>query len=96
MFVALLRLDLRLPDASSLKDKRSVVKGLAAALRKLNCAVAEVDHQDLRQRARLAGAPGAGAGFPARRVVVGAAGEAERTPGVELLSSDVTVYGPED
>ena len=33
MFVALLRLDLRLPDASSLKDKRSVVKGLAAALR---------------------------------------------------------------
>ena len=54
MFVALLRLDLRLPDASSLKDKRSVVKGVAATLRKLNCAVAEVDHQDLRQRATLA------------------------------------------
>jgi uncharacterized protein YlxP (DUF503 family) len=77
MFVALLRLDLRLPDASSLKDKRSVVKGLAAALRKLNCAVAEVEHQDLRQRTTLAREP-------------------ERTPGVELLGSDVTVYGPED
>jgi len=60
MFVALLRLDLRLPDASSLKDKRSVVKGLAAALRRLNCAVAEVDHQDLRQRATLAVATVAG------------------------------------
>ena len=44
MFVALLRLDLRLPDATSLKDKRSVVKSLVADLRKLNCSVAEVDH----------------------------------------------------
>jgi uncharacterized protein YlxP (DUF503 family) len=96
MFVALLRLDLRLPDASSLKDKRSVVKGLAAALRKLNCAVAEVDHQDLRQRATLAVATVAGEGFHARRVLVAAEREAERTPGVELLASDVTMYGPED
>ena len=96
MFVALLRLDLRLPDAASLKDKRSVVKGLAAALRKLNCAVAEVDHQDLRQRATLAVATVAGEGFHARRVLVAAEREAERTPGVELLASDVTMYGPED
>jgi uncharacterized protein YlxP (DUF503 family) len=85
MFVALLRLDLRLPDATSLKDKRSVVKGLAAALRKLNCAVAEVDHQDLRQRATLAVATVAGEGFHARRVLVAAERETERTPGVELL-----------
>ncbi|HET6815113.1 MAG TPA: DUF503 domain-containing protein [Actinomycetota bacterium] len=96
MFVALLRLDLRLPDASSLKDKRSVVKGLAATLRRLNCAVAEVDHQDLRQRATLAVATVAGEGFHARRVLVAAERETERTPGVELLASDVTMYGPED
>ena len=96
MFVALLRLDLRLPDATSLKDKRSVVKGLAAALRKLNCAVAEVDHQDLRQRATLAVATVAGQGFHARRVLVAAEREAERTPGVELLGSQVTLYGPDD
>jgi uncharacterized protein YlxP (DUF503 family) len=96
LFVALLRLDLRLPDASSLKDKRSVVKSLAAALRKLNCAVAEVDHQDLRQRATLAVATVAGEGFHARRVLVAAEREAERTPGIELLASDVTMYGPED
>ena len=96
MFVALLRLDLRLPDAASLKDKRSVVRGVAAALRKLNCAVAEVDHQDLRQRTTLAVATVAGEGFHARRVLVTAEREVERTPGVELLSSDVTMYGPED
>ena len=96
MFVALLRLDLRLPDASSLKDKRSVVKGVAAALRKLNCAVAEVDHKDLRQRATLAVATVAGEGYHARRVLVTAEREVERTPGVELLGSSVTLYGPED
>ena len=96
MFVALLRLDLRLPDAGSLKDKRSVVKGVAATLRKLNCAVAEVEHQDLRQRATLAVATVAGEGFHARRVLVTAEREVERTPGVELLGSQVTLYGPED
>ena len=53
MFVALLRLELRLPDATSLKDKRAVLRSLSADLRKLNCAVAEVDHQDTWQRAQL-------------------------------------------
>jgi uncharacterized protein YlxP (DUF503 family) len=73
-----------------------VITSLAAALRKLNCAVAEVDHQDLRQRTTLAVATVAGEGFHARKVLVAAEREAERTPGVELLGSDVTVYGPED
>jgi len=96
MFVALLRLDLRLTDATSLKDKRSVIRSLSAGLRRLNCAVAEVDHQDLRQRATLAVATVAGEGFHARRVLVSAEREAERTPGVELLDSTITLYGPED
>ena len=96
MFVALLRLDLRLTDATSLKDKRSVIRSLSAGLRRLNCAVAEVDHQDLRQRATLAVATVAGQGFHARRVLVTAEREVERTPGVELLSSDTTLFGPED
>ena len=38
----------------------------------------------------------AGEGFHARRVLVAAERETERTPGVELLASDVTMYGPED
>ncbi len=96
MFVALLRLELRLPDATSLKDKRSVVKSLVADLRRLNCAVAEVDHQDLRQRASLAVATVAGEGFHARKVLVSAEREVERNPAVELLSSQVSLYGPED
>ena len=73
-----------------------MVKGLVADLRRLNCAVAEVDHQDLRQRATLAVATVAEQGFHARRVLVSAEREVERNPAVELLDAHVTMYGPED
>lgn len=46
--------DLHLEGCHSLKDKRAVLQSLKAALRKLNVAVAEVEHQDLWQRAGLA------------------------------------------
>ena len=54
MVVGLLRLDLRVPGAQSLKDKRSVVKRLKDQLRgRFNLAVAEVEANDLWQRAAL-------------------------------------------
>lgn len=46
--------DLHLEGCHSLKDKRAILQSLKAALRKLNVAVAEVEHQDLWQRAGLA------------------------------------------
>ena len=52
--VALLSLELYLPTARSLKDKRRVLRGIKDRLHVLNVAVAEVDHQNLRQRAGLA------------------------------------------
>ena len=52
-FVALLSIELHFPGARSLKDKRTVLRSLKDRLRKLNVAFAEVDHQDLWQRARL-------------------------------------------
>jgi uncharacterized protein YlxP (DUF503 family) len=96
LFVALLRLDLRLPDATSLKDKRSVVKSLVGDRPKLNTSVAEVDHQDLRQRTTLAVAAVAAEGFHARKVLLTAEREVERNLGVEVLSREVSIYGPED
>lgn len=51
--VGLLVVDLHLPDAQSLKDKRRVLRGVKDRLQKLNVAVAETDHADLRQRAQL-------------------------------------------
>jgi uncharacterized protein YlxP (DUF503 family) len=53
MIVALLSVDVHLPYAQSLKDKRMVLRRIKDRLQKLNVAVAEVEHQDLWQRAQL-------------------------------------------
>ena len=54
MFVGIVRIELHLPGSRSLKDKRSVVQGLKERIRhRVRAAVAEVDHQDLWQRAAL-------------------------------------------
>ena len=52
--IALLTLDIHIPHAQSLKDKRMVVRRLKDRLRsKFNVSVSEVDHQDLWQRSSL-------------------------------------------
>ena len=54
MVVGVLRLDVHVPGAQSLKDKRSVVKRLKDQLRgRFNVAVAEVDANEMWQRATL-------------------------------------------
>ena len=54
MVVALLSIECHLPAARSLKDKRMVLQSLKGRLRHLNVSVAEVEHQDLWQRAGIA------------------------------------------
>jgi len=52
MPIGLLTLEIHLPDARSLKDKRQVIRSLKDRLRsQFNVAVAELDHQELWQRA---------------------------------------------
>jgi hypothetical protein len=54
MFVGIVRIELHLPAASSLKDKRAVVRSLKERVRnRVQASVAEVDHHDLWQRATL-------------------------------------------
>lgn len=56
-FVAVLVIDLHFPEAGSLKSKRKELSSIKAQLHgRLGAAVAEVDHQDLWQRARLTAA----------------------------------------
>jgi len=51
MPVGLLTLELHIPDAQSLKDKRQVLRSLKDKLRReFNVAVAELEHQDTWQR----------------------------------------------
>ncbi len=52
--VGLLSLELHLPGAQSLKDKRMVLRSVKDRLRKLNVAVAEIGHLEQWQRSGLA------------------------------------------
>jgi uncharacterized protein YlxP (DUF503 family) len=47
------RLELELPYASSLKDKRQTLRSIKDRLRRKNVSVVESDHHDLWQRATL-------------------------------------------
>ena len=55
MIVGTLQLELFLPASDSLKAKRSVLNHVKERVRsRFNASVAEIDHQDLWQRATLA------------------------------------------
>lgn len=54
MVVGIVRIELHVPAARSLKDKRQVVRSLKERIReRVGAAVAEVDHHELWQRAAL-------------------------------------------
>lgn len=77
--IALLTLDIHIPHAQSLKDKRMVLRSIKDRLRtKFNVAVSEVDHQELWQRSQLSVVTvGPDEGF-LHKVLAQAAEEAER------------------
>lgn len=47
------RLELELPFASSLKEKRKTIRSIKDRLRRKNLSVVEIDHQDSWQRASM-------------------------------------------
>ncbi len=52
MVVGIIELELRIPECRSLKAKRSVVKKIIERTRaRFNCAIAEVEKQDIHSRA---------------------------------------------
>jgi uncharacterized protein len=86
MVIGLLTLDLHIPAAHSLKDKRHALRGLEARLRERhNVAVAEVEHQDLWQRARLAVVSVNTDAAHLDATLQAAVGEAERAHLLEVL-----------
>jgi uncharacterized protein len=54
VFIGVARFELFIPASASLKDKRQVLRKVTQVVRnKFNVSIAEVDHQDLWQRAAL-------------------------------------------
>jgi len=86
MFVGIVRIELHLPAAQSLKDKRSIVRGLKDRIReRVHAAVAEVDHQDLWQRCALGVAVVSGESHQVDELLQAVRGLVNNTYGAELL-----------
>lgn len=52
-YVGVLSAELHFPESGSLKEKRQFLRSAKARLQRMGAAVAEVDHHDTWQRARL-------------------------------------------
>jgi uncharacterized protein YlxP (DUF503 family) len=88
--VGVLTLELRLENAHSLKDKRNVVQSLKNRLRhKFNVAVAEIDSQDLWQRATVAAVTVSSSHIFAEKVLRSVEDEAASLLGSELADATV-------
>jgi len=86
--IGVLTLELRLEQAHSLKEKRHVVKGLEERLRhKFNVAVAEIDYQDLWQRAVVAAVTVSSDRVHAERVLQSVEREAASLLGPSLVGA---------
>ncbi len=88
--VGVLTLELRLENAHSLKEKRHVLESLKTRLRnKFNVSVAEIDYQDLWQRAAVAAVTVASARVHAEKVLRSVEDEAAALLGPELADATV-------
>jgi uncharacterized protein len=95
MPVALCHLTLRLPENSSLKGKRAVIKSIQQRLHnRFNISVAEVDHNDVWQLAGIELAAVANTAAHASEVVASAVAylEAQRLD-IEIVEEETEVLG---
>lgn len=92
MLVGLCQFTLRLHTTQSLKDKRSIVKGLIHRLRnKLNAGVAEVDAQDVWGKAVIALSTVSNNEAVIRGIFRDAESIAEQFPGVEVVDTYISL-----
>lgn len=92
MLVGSLRMELHLPASHSLKEKRSVVNHVKERVRtRFNAAVAEVDHQDLWQRAALGVAVVGGEGHVLDRVLRDILSVVEREDRLTVLDYEIRI-----
>lgn len=99
MFIGVGRYELFLPDSGSLKDKRQVLRSVGDSVRRrFNVAIAEVEFQDLWQRAAFGVSCVAESAAHCRKVLQ----EVERSIGrtalgaAEIIARDVYVVSDED
>jgi uncharacterized protein len=88
--IGVLTLEMRFENSHSLKEKRHVVQGLKERLRhKFNVSVAEIEYQELWQRALVASVTVSGDHGRAALVLQSVEREAASLLGPELVSATV-------
>jgi uncharacterized protein YlxP (DUF503 family) len=88
MYVGASRIELRIRDIRSLKEKRKVVKSIIADIgRAYPVAIAEVDHQDLWQRADLGVAVVSGSPGHVDRMLTAVRSDLDRRTEIEVLDA---------
>ncbi|MBS3811827.1 MAG: DUF503 domain-containing protein [Halanaerobiales bacterium] len=93
MLVAVITIDLQIPMAQSLKDKRRIIKSLTDKCKnRFNIAVAEVDNKDLWKNAKLGLVTIAGDGWYLERVINKIIKYIESFPEINLYNYDITYY----
>ena len=92
MHVAAIRVDLRIRDAHSLKEKRAVVKRLLADVGQAHpVAIAEVDYQDKWQRTAVGVAAVSTSPGQVERMLRSVQNDLDARPGIEVLGAG-TIY----
>ena len=95
MYVGFARYDFLVPASGSLKDKRSVVRALKERIRtRVHAAVAEVDHQDLRQRGAIGVSCVSESSFHARKMLQEIERSIRSQYAIEVLSVETEVMKP--
>ncbi len=93
MPIGLLTLEIHIPDARSLKDKRQVLRSLKDRLRaNFNVAVAELEHQELWQRSRIGVVSISSDGRHLEDSLQAIAQESERVLGRDLVSQQIDYF----
>ncbi|HUK53325.1 MAG TPA: DUF503 domain-containing protein [Candidatus Binatia bacterium] len=92
MPIGLLTLEIYIPDARSLKDKRQVLRSLKDRLRgRYNVAIAELDHQETWQRALVGVVTISSDPLHLEQALQKVESESERLLGRDLVGSEIEV-----
>ncbi|MFD4294958.1 DUF503 domain-containing protein [Rhodococcus sp. NPDC058505] len=96
MYLGALELDVLLGDVRSLKEKRSVVKPVIAALARFGVSVAETGDQDRYRRAEIGVAVASADVGHLTEVLDTCERAVAARPELQLLSARRRLFGPED
>lgn len=96
MIVGVVRIELHIPQARSLKDKRQVIKSLAQRIsHRFNVSVSEINNHELWQRGDIAVAHVANRQRDAEKLLKTVAEFAEDVSGGEIIRTSWGFYNPE-